>query len=168
MPPHMQRLWRSGICPFLVPAAFYEEGGLLRIRLLAEGLTHMAFYEAACPEGIQDSFCLLLSSLASAALAFAELQRWLADPAWIDLSPEHLFYDRDAGQSLLTFQNERDSRSFAVRFLELCRGLGGSGALVASRLEDVCASAVLEEKGTAAFLSAWQRQILEGSVPFNE
>ena len=162
MPPYMLDLWRSGRCPLLVPAAFYEERGTLRVRVLPEGLVSAASYAAACPDGVEGSFCLLLSMLASAALAFRDLQLWLADPEYISLDPRDLFYDREKGQGMLALQAERDGRPFLERFCGLCRGLGAGGSLIAERLEAASSSAVLEERETAAFLSAWQRQILEG------
>ena len=160
MPDHMLALWRSGRCPFLVPASFWESPDRLRIRLDAEGLVQVASYAAVCPDGLEDGFCLLLTSLASAARAFASLQQWLADPAYISLDPSLLFFDRDKGSSLLMFSDSPDNRPFLARFSDLCRGLGPSGALIAERLEEAGRSVRMEEQGTARFLEKWLLQIL--------
>ena len=160
MPDHMFSLWKSGCCPFLVPAVFWEDADCLRIRWNAEGLVHVVSYAAICPDGLEEGFCLLLASLASDARAFASLQQWLADPAYISLDPGTLFFDRERCQSLLTFSDRPDSRPFLPRFLDLCRGLGPSGGLVAERLEKAGQSVWMEEKRTALFLEKWHRQIL--------
>ena len=162
MPPYMRRLWQSGLCPFLVPAAFYETQRGTQIILKTEGLIHVRDYVFFCPDGIEGSFCLLLEMLASAADSFAQLQRWLADPAFISLDPDGLFYDRAQEQCLLLFAGERDGRPFSERFCDLCGGLGGSGELIASRLSAICGFRVTEEKGISAFLRSWRGQILSG------
>lgn len=161
MPVHMLELWRSGCCPYLAPASLWETEDGLRIRFEAEGLIHAASYAAACPDGIEGSFCTLLEMLSSAALSFASLQRWLADPAYICLDPGLLFYDRERRSSLLTFSQQADSRSFLTRFAACCRGLGSGGILAAERLERFGQSAVTEEFRTAAFFQQWIRQIRE-------
>lgn len=161
MPVHMLWLWQSGLCPDLVPAGLWRTEDGLHIRLNAEGLTHLASYAAACPDGLEDSFCTLLEALSSAALVFASLQRWLADPSYISLDPDLLFYDKERHCSLLTFSEEADSRPFLTRFLACCRGLGSGGALIAQRLERFGQGAVAEEFRTAAFLQRWIRQIRE-------
>ena len=160
MPAHMRRLWQSGLCPFLVPAAFYEDRGDLRILLKTEGLVRVQDYVLTCPDGIEGSFCLLLEMLASAADSFAQLQRWLADPAYISLDPDGLFYDRSREKCLLLLSSEKDERPFSERFCNLCGGLGGSGELIASRLSEACGFRVTEEKGISSFLRGWRGQIL--------
>ena len=160
MPAYMRSLWRSGLCPHLVPAGFYEENGILRIRLNREGLTSVQAYAAACPDGLEGSFCFLLQALTSAASSFAALQSWLAEPSHISLAPEDLYYDRKTQRSLLVFSEDADPQDFLPRFLTLCHGLGGSGRLIGERLEQAASSCILEEKGTARFLSSWRQQIL--------
>lgn len=159
MPEYMMRLWRSGRCPYLLPAAFYEEEGSLRCRFLTEGLTQMQPYAFSCPDGMEDSFFLLLSALESAAFAFGQLQLWLADPAYISLAPQTLYYDRYKQQSVLSFTIQGDSRPFSVRFQELCSGLGEGGKLIGERLQAFGAGLDLQEKQAAAFLRTWQQQI---------
>ena len=162
MPAYMRRLWQSGLCPFLVPAVSYEDLMGPRIILKTEGLIHVRDYALSCPDGIEDSFCLLLEMLASAADGFVQLQRWLADPAFISLDPGDLYYDRERTCSLLVFRSAEDPRPFGERFCDLCSGLGGSGELIAARLAEVCSSRVTQEKGTAAFLRSWRGQIRSG------
>ena len=162
MPAYMRKLWQSGLCPFLVPAAFYETQRGTRIILKTEGLIFVRDYVSACPDGIEGSFCLLLEMLASAADGFAQLQRWLADPAFISLDPDSLFYDRSKERCLLLFRSETDDRPFSERFCDLCGGLGGSGDLISARLAEACSLRVTEEKGVSAFLRNWRGQILSG------
>lgn len=162
MPAYMQTLWRSGLCPALVPVSFYRQGERPCRVLHCEGLTHIAAYALQCPDGIEDSFCLLLHALESAALSFLEAQRWLADPRYISLAGGDLFYDREKGKSLLLFCDTADDRPFLPRFCGLCEDLGGSGQLIAARLQDVSAACVLEERKTAAFLRGWRQEIREG------
>ena len=162
MPAYMRRLWQSGLCPFLVPAAFYEERGGTRLLLKTEGLIRVRDYAFVCPDGIEDSFCLLLEMLASAADSFSQLQRWLADPAYVSLRPDSLYYDRNKERCLLLFDEDADPRPFSERFCELCAGLGGSGELIASRLSETCSFRVTEEKGASAFLRRWRSEILSG------
>ena len=160
MPDYMRKLWQSGVCPFLVPAAFYDDRSRSRILLQAEGLIRVKNYARVCPDGIEGSFCQLLEILASTADSFVQLQRWLADPSFISLYPDELYYDRDRERCLLLFIEEADSRPFPERFCELCGDLGGSGELIASRLSESSGFRVTEERGTAAFLRTWRRQIL--------
>lgn len=159
MPDHMLALWKSGKCPFLLPARFWEEEGGLRVQFEAEGLLHVASYAAACPDGLEEGFCLVLDALASAALAYASLQQWLADPAYIALDARFLFYDREKRRSLLTFSDCPDGRPFLTRFADLCRGLGSGGALIGDRLEEAGKSVRMEERRTALYLEKWIRQV---------
>ncbi|MBO5517281.1 MAG: hypothetical protein J6A42_04240 [Firmicutes bacterium] len=158
MPEYMLTLWKSGKCPYLLPARFWEEEGGLRVQFDAEGLLHVPSYAAACPDGIGEGFFLLLEALASACLAFSSLQQWLADPAYIALDARFLFFDREKGQSLLTFSDCPDGRPFLTRFADLCRGLGSGGALIGERLEEAGKSIRMEERRTAQFLLKWLRQ----------
>ena len=87
MPDYMRRLWKSGLCPYLVPASFYTDRGYIKAMLHPEGLILAQDYALLCPDGIEASFCALLQMLASAADSFAMLQKWLADPAFISLAP---------------------------------------------------------------------------------
>ena len=160
MPDYMRRLWKSGLCPYLVPASFYTDRGYVKAMLHPEGLIRAQDYALLCPDGIEDSFCTLLQMLASAADSFALLQKWLADPAFISLVPGGLYYDAEKERSLLLFSEQADPRPFSVRFCDLCDGLGGSGGLIAARLSDACGYRVTEEKGAAAFLRNWCAQIL--------
>ena len=162
MPEYMRKLWRSGRCPFLVPASFYESSSGFSLQICAEGLICVDRYASVCPDGIGDSFCLLLEMLASAAENFAALQNWLADPGHISLCPEDLYFDEGRGCSLLLFCDVPDSRPFAQRFADLCGQLGGSGPLIADRYRKVCTCTVLEERSTAVFLRRWRRSAREG------
>ena len=160
MPDYMRRLWKSGLCPYLVPASFYAGRGYVRTMLHPEGLIRAQDYALLCPDGIEASFCTLLQILASAADSFALLQKWLADPAFISLAPGGLYYDAEKERSLLLFSEQEDPRPFSVRFCGLCDGLGGSGGLIAARLSDACGYRVTEEKGAASFLRNWRAQSL--------
>ena len=160
MPDYMRRIWQSGLCPHLVPASFYSNQGTCRTVLHPEGLIRVRDYAQLCPDGIEGSFCALLQMLASAADSFALLQKWLADPAYISMDPRSLYYDQEIDRSLLLFSEQPDTRPFALRFCSLCGGLGGSGELIADRLSDAGSLRVTEEKGAAAFLRNWRRQIL--------
>ena len=160
MPDYMRRLWKSGLCPCLVPASFYAGRGYVKTMLHPEDLIRAQDYAQLCPDGIEVSFCTLLQMLASAAESFALLQKWLADPAFISLAPGSLYYDAEKERSLLLFSEQTDPRPFVLRFCDLCDGLGGSGGLIAARLSDACACRVTEEKGAAAFLRNWRAQIL--------
>ena len=160
MPDYMRRLWKSGLCPYLVPASFYAGRGYVKTMLHPEGLIRAQDYAQLCPDGIEVSFCTLLQMLATAADSFALLQKWLADPAFISLAPGGLYYDVEKERSLLLFSEQADPRPFSVRFCDLCDGLGGSGGLIAARLSDACGYRVTEEKGAAAFLRNWCAQIL--------
>ena len=162
MPEYMRRLWRSGRCPYLVPVAFYHDRAGVSRQIQPEGLICVSRYADVCPDGIEDSFHLMLEMLASAADSFAALQSWLADPAYISLRPEDLYYDRGKGRTLLLFCETPDRSHFALRFADLCDAIGGSGPLVAQRFRDICACTVLEERGTASFLRRWSRVIREG------
>lgn len=160
MPVHMQTLWRSGRCPFLVPASFYAERGVLRTFLKTEGLVRVQDYALLCPDGIEQSFCSLLRMLSSAADHFAQLQSWLALPSYISLRPEDIYYREDCAGALLLFREEAESRPFFPRFCELCEDLGGSAGLIAERLTQAGGSCVMGERSTAAFLERWRREIL--------
>jgi hypothetical protein len=160
MPDYMRKLWQSGLCPALVPAAFYADGTETRCILKTEGLVRVSDYASLCPDGIEGSFCTLLDMLAGTADSFALLQQWLVDPVWISLHPGDLYYDRRMGKVRLLFSEDADPRPFSERFCEMCGSLGGSGTLIASRLSDRYACLVTEEKGTAAFLRGWRREIL--------
>ena len=162
MPAYMRKLWQSGLCPFLVPAAFYEEQGCLRRILDPEGLISVRTYAVLCPDGIEGSFCALLEMLASAADSFLQLQSWLADPAYISLQAQDLFYDAGRKRCVLVFCDEAGSGSFSERFCRLCSSLGGSGDMIASRLYDFCTKQIAEEKRISAFLRNWRREIQAG------
>ena len=162
MPPYMRRLWQSGCCPFLVPASFYEDRAGYRYLINAEGLIRVRTYAAVCPDGIEESFCMLLHMLASAADSFLQLQSWLADPAHISLHPEDLYYDAKGDRCLLSFFDEADAGPFSERFAKMCSGLGGSGDLIASRLFEACRRQIMDEKGIRAFLRNWRQEILDG------
>ena len=177
MPDYMRRLWKSGLCPYLVPASFYTDRGYVKAMLHPEGLIRAQDYALLCPDGIEDSFCtLLIPVIATNTIkdpAFAEQllqldvcdfvglgRSQLADPAFISLAPGGLYYDAEKERSLLLFSEQADPRPFSVRFCDLCDGLGGSGGLIAARLSDACGYRVTEEKGAAAFLRNWCAQIL--------
>ena len=160
MPDHLYRLWRSGLCPELVPAGLYEDRGGRHVLLQTEGLIRVCDYAVFCPDGIEDSFCTLLLMLASAAESFLQLQQWLAEPAYISIYAGDLFYDRERQKTLLVLCEEADPRPFFERFCETCVLLGGSGSLIASRLEEGLRCRVTGEKGTAAFLRNWRAAIL--------
>ena len=159
MPDYMRTLWQSGLCPYLVPAAFYEDRGRTRRILRAEGLIQVRDYAALCPDGIEDSFCRLLEMLSSAADSMFQLQLWMADPPFISLRPEDLYYTDERKTALLLFSGEPDPRPFSARFCDLCSGLGGSGDLIASRLSEACGCRILEEKAVSAFLQNCSREI---------
>lgn len=159
MPSYMIHIWRSGFCPALVPAFFYEESGSWTRELSAEGLIHLQSYAAACPDGVGESFCFLLKALAGIAAGFAALQQWLADPAYICLDASSVFYDGAKERGLLQFSDEQDSRPFLLRFCALCEGLGESGGLIAERLREQGRHSVLEEKSVSAFLLRWEQEI---------
>ena len=162
MPAYMYRLWRSGLCPHLVPAGLYEDGAGLHVLLRAEGLIRVRDYAVLCPDGIEAGFCTLLTMLASAAEGFSELQHWLADPAYISLRPGDLYYDGGKEKTLLILSEEPDPRPFLQRFCGMCAELGGSGSLIALKLEENAGCRILEEKGAAAFLRRWREEILSG------
>ena len=162
MPDYMRMLWQSGQCPYLVPASFYRDESGYKTLLKTEGLINVYAYAAQCPDGIEDGFCMLLQMLSSTAQSVWGLQQWLAEPAYISLRPNHLFYEPKTKRSLLLLHFEADVRPFWRRFCECCEGLGPSGDLIATRLASACSSRILEEKGVAAFLRDWQRTILQG------
>ncbi len=156
MPPYMRRLWQSGRCPALVPVSmFCERGDQVRV-IRAEGLIPVAFYASVCPDGIEQSFFLLLDALISAAETFGELQQWLADPAYISLKPRDLYFDPVRNRSLLQFSDDPDERPFFLRFCCLCEGLGGSGGLIAERLSASAACTVTEERRALRLLREWK------------
>ncbi|NMA93646.1 MAG: hypothetical protein GX975_03185 [Clostridiales bacterium] len=162
MPGFLLEIWISGRCPLLCTArrlgARAGEGGP-QILVIREGLMNLPLYLSERRAGVNAGIAELLKLLRLFVSSCILAEDWLIEDKFISLEGEDILFDPSGPSPKLVLRDSAAEGRFVPRFAQLCSELPANADLIAEKLIQADAEALMDKRALLSFLAAWEYEI---------